>query len=227
MSDSKHFDLVTLDVYSALFDFAGSLTPVVREALGEEAPVAELIATWRAAQLALAGASNSLDGPRLQFRDATRKGLEHALAKHGITTLPQTREALTDAWDALDPWPEAADALETVKRRGYPVALLSNGDRDMLEALAKRLPIAPDHVFSSEEAGKYKPHPAMYALPTDRLGVARERVLHVAGSSLDVLGAKRADLACAWSNRKGGPPLDPASPPDFMLDDLSGLTEIL
>ena len=79
MGQANRYVLITLDVYSALFDFAGSLAPVVHDALGKDAPVAVLINTWRTVQLALAlalaGASNSLGGARLPFRDATRKGL--------------------------------------------------------------------------------------------------------------------------------------------------------
>lgn len=227
MSSAIRYDLITLDVYSALFDFAGSLRPVVGEALGKDVPAADLIATWRSVQLTLAGASNSLGGPRLPFREATRKGLDHALLKHGVDASAQTRRALVLAWDAIDPWPEAGAMLEMLRERGYTTALLSNGDQDMLEALAKRLAVPPAHVFSSEEAGRYKPHPAMYALPVERLGLDRGRLLHVAGSPMDALGAKHAGLACAWSNRRGDPPLDPDLPPDFTLRDLSGIAAIV
>lgn len=227
MPDAERgFALVTFDVYAALFDFAGSLRAPVADALGPSAPVDDLIATWRGAQLALAQASNSLAGPRIAFRDATRLGLDHALAKHGRSASTTARAALVAAWDAIEPWPEAGAALEQLKAAGRTIALLSNGDRDMLDALAARLPVAMDHVFSSQEAGVYKPHPDIYALPLRRLGLAPAQVLHVAGSAMDVLGAKRAGLACAWSNRRGEPPLVAADRPDHTIADLSGLAAI-
>lgn len=131
------------------------------------------------------------------------------------------------AWDRLSPWPQAARVLTVLKERGYPLAILSNGDKDMLHAVAKNVPVCFDHIFSSEDAGAYKPHPGTYALPLRKLGIEAHRILHVAGGANDALGAVAAGLPCYWSNRIGDVVLDPAFAPTHDRPNLEGLSDIL
>lgn len=122
---------------------------------------------------------------------------------------------------------EATGLDETLSTRGYALALLSNGDRDMLQALAGRLAVPFAQVFSSEDAGAYKPHPALYALPMRTPGLERAQLLHVAGAANDALGATAAGIRCYWSNRTGDVPLDPAYTPACEGHSLEGLLDIL
>jgi 2-haloacid dehalogenase len=220
--------LVTFDVYSALLDIEGSLTPVLGKALGlADDEARPLVRDWRARQMARAAASNSLNRGRTSFRAATRMALDAVLARRGASLDETARHDLVMAWDAMSPWPEARDVIAQVKALGYPVAILSNGDQDMLDAVAGLFEGGFDHVLSSETAGWYKPHPAVYALPSERLGVAKADTLHVAGGAMDVLGAVAAEMPCLWSNRMADVPLDPAFLPDYEVADLRGLLEVL
>lgn len=220
--------LVTFDVYTALFDYQGSLLRAVRAACAERADAEALLRAWRTKQLEGAQLSNSLGGERIAFRDLTRMALNHTFARAGVALTPEHTESLVAAWDTLRPWPEAEAVLAELKSRGHALGLLSNGDEPMLRALAGRLATPVDHVFASDRAGTYKPHPAIYGLPAKELGAAAaSRLLHVAGSANDVLGAKRAGIACAWSNRGGDLLFDPRFPPDHEMRDLRGLLDIL
>ena len=220
--------LVTFDVYSALFDIAGSLTGRLREATGlDEARAAQAFQLWRAKQLERAAISNSLALARTSFRECTRQALGYAAQRFGLSLSDASRQELVMAWDRLTPWPEAPRVLEALVSRGYPLALLSNGDRDMLQALAASLAVPFAHIYSSEDAGTYKPHPAMYELPMRTPGLERARVLHVAGAANDALGSTAAGIPCYWSNRTGDVPLDPAYAPAFTGTSLEGLLELL
>ena len=220
--------LVTFDVYSALFDISGSLTSRLREAAGlDEARAAQVFQLWRAKQLERAAISNSLALARTSFRDCTRQALGYVERRFGLALGEPSRQELVMAWDRLTPWPEAPRVLETLASRGYPLALLSNGDRDMLQALAVSLAVPFAHVFSSEDAGTYKPHPAIYELPIRTLDLERAQVLHVAGAANDALGSTAAGIPCYWSNRTGDVPLDPAYAPAFQGRSLVGLLELL
>ena len=131
------------------------------------------------------------------------------------------------AWDTMRPWPEANEVIESIRAKGIPTAILSNGDQDMLEAVARSFPAGFDHILSSETAGKYKPHPSVYDLPTTVLGVAKSDVLHVAGSANDVLRTIAAGMRCVWSNRHDDLLLDPAFAPEATLADLTGVLQFV
>jgi 2-haloacid dehalogenase len=220
--------LVTFDVYMALLDIEGSLVPIVRETLGlSKADAVPFVRTWRAKQMERAASSNSLELERTRFRDATRMGLEYVAGCAGIEIDRDSKEALVLAWDRMKPWPEADSVIAAVKEKGCAVAILSNGDQDMLEAVADNFESDFDHVLSSESAGKYKPHPAVYGLPMVLLGIAMNDVLHVAGSPNDVLGAIAAGMRCAWSNRHGDRLLDTCYPATAELPDLRGVPDLL
>jgi 2-haloacid dehalogenase len=223
------YRLVTFDVYSALCDVEGSLVPELRRVLGplDDPTLTTVCRTWRATQLECAQLSNSLAQGHRSFRDLTSLSLDYTLRRFGLAADAAQRVTLVDAWDRLRLWPEAPAVLAAVAARGYPLAVLSNGDEPMLRALLAHASVAVQHVFAADQAGHYKPHPRLYALPLERLGLAPADVLHVAGSRTDVLGARAAGLACAWSNRQRDLALDPAYLPTHDLPDLTGLLAIL
>jgi 2-haloacid dehalogenase len=174
-----------------------------------------------------AAISNSLGKGRTTFRAATAMGLDYAAGSMGMKLSPESRERLVAAWDNLAPWPEANAVVAGVKDMGYATAILSNGDQNMLDAAAARFKPGFDYILSSEKAGVYKPHPAIYALPRTELNIPTNDVLHVAGSPNDVLGAVAAGMACIWSNRHGDRLLDPAYPPEREYADLNGVLDYL
>jgi 2-haloacid dehalogenase len=220
--------LVTFDVYMALLDIQGSLMPVVADAFSmDTCTSAAFTQLWRTKQMERASVSNSLGMGHTPFRDCTRIGLDYALAKHDLNMTEDAREKLIAAWDRMTPWPEAPDLVHAVKAKGYTTAILSNGDQDMLDAIAQVFEGGFDHVLSCETAGHYKPHPDVYDLPTRVLGMAKDDVLHVAGASGDVLGAKASGMTCYWSNRTRDRVLDPAFEPDYQGSDLTGVLNIL
>ena len=221
-------ELVTFDVYMALLDIEGSLVPVVAGAVDlPKDEAVSFVRSWRAKQMERAAISNSLEKERTSFRDATAMALDYVADRNGIEFPQGTREGLIEAWNTLNPWPEADEVVGAVKAKGYATAILSNGDQAMLEAVARNFSSGFDHILSSETAGKYKPHPAVYDLPTSVLGVEKANVLHVAGSSNDVLGCVAAGMACIWSNRHEDTLLDPDYAPVTILPDLSGVPDLL
>lgn len=222
------YRLVTFDAYSGLADFRATLTPAVARLLSLSADAAHAFLTsWRAGQLRVAALSNALKRGRTSFRDCTALALEHAAAEHGVAVPAERREELVAAWYPLRPWPEAPEVLRALRSRGCELALLSNGDRAMLEAIADELPVPLDHLFSTEDSGVYKPDPEVYDLPVHALGIAREDYLHVAGGANDVIGAKSAGVACYWNNRSGDRVLLPEFTADAEGPDLRGVLDLV
>jgi FMN phosphatase YigB (HAD superfamily) len=80
-------------------------------------------------------------------------------------------------------------------------------------------------VVSAERAGAYKPDPRPYQLALDELGLPAERVLFVAGSSHDVVGALRMGMPVIWVNRLGLP-APPGAESATILADLTTLPDL-
>ncbi len=173
--------LVTFDAYTALVDYERGLVPAVQRVCGGAVDAAQLARAWRSKQLEYAQISNSLNRERIPFRVLTRRALDYTLARAGVRIAAAQSAELEAAWDRLPLWPEAQATLAKLASRGYLLGLLSNGDVEMLHALVRGWGVEFDHVLASDQAGHYKPHPAIYALPTRILGFNRGEVLHVAG----------------------------------------------
>src|SRR5204862_2101110 len=60
-------------------------------------------------------------------------------------------------------FPDVLPALKQLRAQGYMLAILSNGDRDMLAAARPYIGFDFDHVISVEDAGYFKPHWKTYA----------------------------------------------------------------
>ena len=221
--------LVTYDVYMALLDIEGSLVPVVQETLNLDADIATaFVRLWRTKQMERAAISNSLGKNRTSFRECTAMALNYCLGRYKPKLLPDTHRGLVLAWGILKPWADADASVAAVKAKGYQTAILSNGDQNMLEAAASNFsPNTFDHILSSESAGHYKPHPSVDDLPTTVLGIAKENIVHVAGSSNDVLGSISAGIRCIWSNRHADQLLDPAYPPTHETSNLTRVVDLI
>jgi 2-haloacid dehalogenase len=218
--------LITFDAFAALVDYRSSLLPVVAGIEGlDSADASSFLELWRGRQLAVAGLSNALQRERIPFRECTALALDYSLARHGLELGCDERAHLVRAWYRLEPWPEANRVLSACRAKGYPLAILSNGDTDMLESLASGLEVSFDHIFSSEGCGRYKPHPRVYAMPADELGI--EDYLHVAGSPNDAIGARAAGVSCYWSNRQSDCVILPDYTPDHQGPDLTGILDIV
>jgi len=219
-------ELITFDAYAALADYRASLLPVVEAIPGlDNERACDFLELWRTRQLAAAALSNALGRARIPFRECTARALDYTLHRFRIEMDASARDTLVQAWYPLEPWPDADSVLAALKARGFRIAILSNGDQDMLEALAARLRTPFDDIFSSEQCGVYKPHPDVYALPRRVLGIAD--YLHVAGSANDVIGAKSAGIRCYWSNRQNDRVLLREYAPDGQASDLAGLLEFV
>ena len=81
-------------------------------------------------------------------------------------------------------------------------------------------------VVSAERAGAYKPDPRPYQLALDELGLPAERVLFVAGSSHDVVGAVGMGMPVVWVNRLGLP-TPPGAETATIVPDLTNLPDLM
>ena len=212
------------DAYGPLFD-VHSAAARCRADLGEEADAVSQ--TWRDKQLQYTWL-RSLMGRHIDFWQLTGEALDYALDAHGVDDAA-LRERLMDCYLSLTAYPEVSEPLKTLKRAGIKCAILSNGAPKMLEAAVANAGIgdALDAVLSIEDAGIYKPHPSVYRLAVDRLGVAAERISFQSSNAWDANGAAAFGFRVAWVNRFGQPAERLPGPADAELKSLSELPPLL
>lgn len=84
-----------------------------------------------------------------------------------------------------------------------PVCVVSNIDRDDIEAAIEHHRLLLPNLVTSDDIGAYKPHRAMFEAGLDLLGLTPGEVLHIGDSlSADVAGANALGITVAWVNRR-------------------------
>jgi 2-haloacid dehalogenase len=208
------------DAYGTLFDVHAAIGRH-RPAVGPDAD--RLSELWRVKQLEYTW-TLTLAGRYADFWVLTERALDFALARFA-TVDRALKPKLMDAYRTLDAYADARAALQALKARGQPTAILSNGSPAMLEAAvaAARLGDCLDAVLSVDGVRQYKPRSDVYRLVTNHFGLAPSGVLFVSSNRWDVMGAGEFGFRTIWINRSRMPDEYPDRPPEKVLADLGGL----
>jgi 2-haloacid dehalogenase len=188
------------DAYGTLFDFAAAARGC-RDVLGDQ--IDKLTALWRDKQLQYTWL-RAAQGRHADFWQVTGDALDFALETLAIDK-PGLRDRLMTLYLTLDAFPEVPDVLRRLKKAGLRTAILSNGSPRMLDAAVKgaKLDGLLDAVLSVEEVGVYKPHPKVYQLAVDRLGVPAPAIAFQSSNAWDAHAASAFGMRVVWCNRYG------------------------
>lgn len=212
------------DAYGTLFD-VNSAARDAQDSLGEKwQPMAAL---WRAKQLQYTWL-RSLAGNHADFCQVTGDALDFALASFGFKN-PELRERLMKLYLTLSAYPEAAAALQNLKTAGLKLAILSNGTPAMLAAAVANAGIGGllNAVLSVEDVRIYKPHPSVYELACQRLGVTAQSICFVSSNGWDAYSAKAFGFRVLWCNRERQPAEEIPQTPDMQISTLAEVPEIV
>ena len=199
-SDFAGVRACVFDAYGTLFDFA-SAAAGCRDVLGDNAD--RLTALWRDKQLQYSWL-RSLQGRHADFWQVTGEALDFALETLGLVR-PRLRDRLMNLYLTLDAFPEIPEMLRRLKMAGLTTAILSNGAPAMLDAAVANAGIGDmlDAILSVEEVGTYKPHPKVYQLAVDRLGIDAGTILFLSSNGWDAHAASAFGMRVIWCNRYG------------------------
>jgi len=188
------------DAYGTLFDFAAAARNC-RDVLGDD--IDRLTALWRDKQLQYTWL-RAAQGRHADFWQVTSDALDFALETLGLTK-PGLHDRLMRLYLTLDPFPEVPGILARLKAAGMRTAILSNGSPPMLDAAVKaaKLETLLDAVLSVEEVGVYKPHPRVYQLAVDRLGIPASAISFQSSNAWDAYAASAFGMQVVWCNRYG------------------------
>jgi 2-haloalkanoic acid dehalogenase type II len=124
------------------------------------------------------------------------------------------------------PFGESAPALKRLAAR-YQLAILSNVETEVLKASMRALEAPFEDWITAEMVSAYKPARAHFDAAIERLGLPKERIIHVACSlHHDVRPASQLGWFTAWVNRESETPPDDLAP-SWTVPDLSTLASEL
>ncbi|HVB81538.1 MAG TPA: haloacid dehalogenase type II [Candidatus Binataceae bacterium] len=188
------------DAYGTLFDYASAASRC-DDVLG--AKLGPLNALWREKQLQYTWL-RSLEGKHADFWQVTGDALDFALETLDLAS-EDLRIRLMNLYLTLEAFPEVSVTLRRLKDAGLKTAILSNGAPKMLAAAVENSKLGPllDAVLSVEEVGIYKPHPKVYQLAVDRLGIPPAAIAFQSANAWDAFAASAFGMRAVWCNRYG------------------------
>jgi 2-haloacid dehalogenase len=217
-------DICVFDAYGTLYDF-NSAVARHRSAIGPKADA--LSDMWRTKQIQYTWLRNSM-GAYAPFWQVTGEALDNCLATFGISD-KGVRKKLMGAYLALDPFPEVLAILDKLKRAGKRLAILSNGNPEMLDPMVKASGFADrfEAVLSVDAAKVFKVDPRTYALVERRFGVKPGKVCFLSSNCWDAHGAAHFGFHTIWVNRGGVPEDNLPGKVVAQIKDLSRLPALL
>jgi 2-haloacid dehalogenase len=175
----------------------------------------ELSNSWRTRQFEYTWLRNSMH----QYKDfwhVTQDALVYAANQSNIKINPAQTTQLMRAYLQLKPWLDVPPMLQTLRKRGIRLALLSNFTAAMME-----------FQLSTDQVQAFKPNPIAYGLATRSFHLQRDQIAFVAFGAWDAVGSKSFGYPTYWANRTNAPAEELGARPDAVHQDLSQLPDFL
>jgi 2-haloacid dehalogenase len=217
MLDFSRFEFLTFDCYGTLIDWETGILRSLRPILAKHAvsiddePLLERYGELEAAAEA---------GPFKCYREVLEGVVRGLGARLRFAPSDEEVRGFPDSVAGWPPFPDTVAALQRLASR-FKLAVISNVDDDLF-ALSARLLHAPfAHVITAQQARSYKPSHNNFQTALDKIGVPKEKVLHVAQSLYhDIAPANVLGWRCVWVNRRAGKGGSGATKPSTATPDL-------
>jgi putative hydrolase of the HAD superfamily len=196
------FDAVTFDVYGTLIDWEPRIAAFLLEWAQENGVQADADALVMAFDGARAQIQK--ERPAHLYPEVLTRCFDRICAEFGVVPNPDRRRQF-----AASPhtWPAFADSHAGLKRlqQSAKIGALSNIDQASLNTSCQTLNFRFDVVVTAQRVAAYKPDWPHFDTGFGelmRMGIPRERILHV-GQSLraDITPANKLGIRCVWVNR--------------------------
>jgi len=226
--DFSRFDALTFDCYGTLIDWEAGILAALRPLIEfdrQDASDDEILEAYARHEASVE------EGPYLRYRDVLARACELTCTELGAAVTPAVAEQFAASVGDWPAFPDTPDALRRLQSR-YRLGIITNCDDDLFAASDRRLGIDFDWVITAEQIGSYKPNERNFAVALERIGLPRERILHVAQSLYhDHVPAKRLGFSTAWIDRRAGregfgatPPAE--ATPDIVAPDLASFADL-
>jgi 2-haloacid dehalogenase len=167
-----------------------------------------------------------------EYRDfwhVTEDALNYAAKQSGVSLSPAQSRRLMEAYLELKPWPDVTPVIDTLRRRGLRLALLTNWTSAMQHACLQGAGLEAifDFQLSTDRVKAYKPDPAAYRMGPEVFGLEKHEIAFVAFGGWDAAGAKVFGYPTYWTNRLNLPLEELGVRPDATSSGLSGLPNFI
>jgi 2-haloacid dehalogenase len=209
----------TFDCYGTLVDWNAGIGAELERIFGPRA-AATLLARYHEIEPRV-----QAEHPAWRYREVMAAVLAQLATEAGIELGADDRDALARSLPSWPVFDEVPAELAEAHRRGWELVVLSNSDRDLIEASISAIGVPFDRAIVASEVGSYKPDHAHWRAFYDSTGADPERHVHVAQSHFhDMVPAHQLGIPSVWINRlreRHEPP------PTRELPNLVGLADVL
>lgn len=221
--------VVMFDQYGTVVDMQAGLTEIATPFLkqkGWTGNPGSFVTWWRRTHFENSMIDALLHKAHTPYREIGHAAVAHTMDRAGIDYTLEEVKYLVGCIERLKCFPDVPEALARLKTK-YKIAVLSNGDPDMLEAAKRHHGIAFDQVISVAVANSFKPHVATYTRAAEIMRVRMDEVLFVANHAFDCIGAKAAGMHSAFIDRRKRPFGHTPYQPDIRVDDMRSLADLM
>jgi 2-haloacid dehalogenase len=214
--DYSTFEALTFDCYGTLIDWETGILRGLRASLdrhGIDAPDDELLELYATAE------EGAEAGPYLRYREILARCLREVCRHYDVDADPDAAAAFGGSVGDWPAFADSSDALLALRTR-FRLGVITNCDDDLFAASNRRLGVDFDWIVTAESVGSYKPSRRNFEAAFAKLGLPRDRILHVAQSLFHDHGpAKELGLASVWIDRRHDRPGSGATPPATVIPD--------
>jgi 2-haloacid dehalogenase len=187
----------TFDCYGTLVDWNAGIHAELEKLFGVE-NAGELLVRYHELEPEIQTSNQGIS-----YRGVLTVALERLAAESGLTLPEGESSALARS---LPEWPvfeDVHDGLNEARERGWRLAVLSNTDRDLIDASMDAIGVHFDLSIVAGEIGSYKPAHGHWEVFRERVGGADAiRHVHVAQSLFhDIAPAHELGIPSVWINR--------------------------
>ena len=227
--DFERFEWLSFDCYGTLIDWETGISDAVADSLASHdirMSRSEILKLFSEVEPQI-----QQDGRYLEYRRVLRRVMAMIGIRLGVQFSESGMNCLVNTIGAWPVFPDTIDALRAMKSR-YKLAIISNVDDDLFAPSAAALGVELDAVITAQQCGSYKPDHRNFQVAIERMGVEKDRWLHIAESLYhDIAPANQLGIASVWVNRgnanESGATRPTDATPDMETPDLATLTRAM
>lgn len=231
MLDFNQFEVVSFDCYGTLIDWERGILPVLRQLLSSR----EIDLSDDATLELFAEFESELEKSEhnyIKYRELLQEIVQEFGKRFNFEPTETEVKCLSESIKNWQPFPDTVAALAALKQK-YKLAVISNIDDDLFADTAKHLKVELDWLITAEQVRSYKPSTRNFEIALATMGIAPEKLLHVAQSIYhDIVPAASMGISTVWVNRRHektgfGATLPASGQPDWEVPDLKTLVEAI